>query len=281
MTEPALRRVLDAEREIMNELAPFYDELPNANSHVYRRERAAFVAWLLETLRRSGAKPETQRFLDAGCGPGELMGLLARAGCEHLTGLDLAEAMLHRAQTLPGPAPGLVRACIEAPPFAGPHFDVIVAGFTVHHMLEPRAFFRLVDRVLRPGGWFFLLEYDAEHFDGRLRKLAVEPWAALLRRVLRFKNRAALARHAGVALRFNPAHTLRSFEEILAAMPRPESYAIERHPRGMLSSAVVTAVDGDSGFDRALVRRLEDMDRWLCPRFGGSYQWIAGQRGRS
>ena len=262
----------------MNELAPFYEELPAANSIVYRRERQAFVTWLLETLRRSGTKPEAQNILDAGCGPGDLSRPLTSAGCSHVTGIDLAEGMLHQARRLGGSSLELVRACIEAPPFGGPRFDVVVGGFTLHHMLEPRAFFEMVDRVLRPGGWFFLLEYDARHFDSQLRKAGVEPWAALLRRILRFKNRAALARHAGIELRFNPAHRLRGFEEILAAIPQRESYAIGRHPSGLLTSAFVSAVDGDSAFDRGLVRILERIDRRLCPHFGGSYQWIAGRR---
>ncbi len=274
-----LATVLAEERRIMNLYAPDYDAAVLTNAYVYRLERSAFVAWMAHTLRAAGRDPRTAAVLDAGCGTGSVIDLLSQAGFARLTGIDFAEGMIGEARKRGLRDARWVRGTIEEPPFDGATFDVILASFTLHHLYDPGAFFRLVDRTLRPGGWFFALEYDGdsgsmEDARGGTRRALGD----LVRGMFALKNHRALGSCPVLPRLFNPAHRALGLEEIRRALPDPGRYEIHREPRGVLLPALLPVLVEESALDRAIARWGSAVDRRLAPRVGGLFQWIAGRR---
>jgi len=280
-----MARVHAEERRIMNAWAPGYDAWMVSSSYVYARFRRAFARWVLEILRSDGLDPAALSILDAGCGTGALLAHLAdpdvaEAGPRRRVGLDLAEGMLAESRRAAPGAHG-VQGLIEAPPFAEDAFDAVVACWTLHHLADLGDFFRLCDRSLRPGGWFFVLDYDAAFAPvaegGSRRSAKGDAVRALWAR----KNRAALARRPDLAHEFNPAHRLVSFAEIRRALG-DRDYALRREVRGLLLPAFRDVLVEESALDRALARGLGALDGWLERRGGGRehgyLQWIAGRR---
>jgi SAM-dependent methyltransferase len=273
-----VQTVLAKEREIMNSFAPHYRTSYFGNSYFYREERKRFMAWVLRTLREAGRDPARLSFLNPGSSVGDLLEPLARAGARRLTGLDIAEEMLRVARRRV-PSARFILGSIESHDFGPERFDVILTSFTLHHMLDPRAFFTLVDRVLAPGGWFFILDYNAEGWENAPgTKPVVHALAAPLRRLMKWKNRRILARQPDVKFTCNPAHHLLTYGQIRAAMPSPAAYRMRRHTRGVLLPAFNYALVEESALDRTLARGLDLLDRVAEPFAAGNLQWIAGQR---
>jgi SAM-dependent methyltransferase len=100
------------------------------------------------------------RILDFGAGRGvqgtngnrfvrDLINLKGRVS--HITGVDVDKAVLEN--------PMVNDAYVVAPgsplPFEPASFDIIYSDWVLEHVDDPRAFIREVERVLKPGGWFF------------------------------------------------------------------------------------------------------------------------------
>lgn len=91
--------------------------------------------------------------LDAGCGTGAVLALLARKNPNrHYTGLDLSPRMIELAQSKKIPGTAFFCGDCEAIPFAPASFDAIVCSMSFHHYPHPEEFFKSCFRVLRPGG---------------------------------------------------------------------------------------------------------------------------------
>jgi tRNA (cmo5U34)-methyltransferase len=116
------------------------------------------------------APPTPATVLDLGCGDGRLGALMlaARPSVTRVVAVDVSPPMLERARArFDGDARVEVREwdlSVALDPLAsqGP-FDVIVSGFAIHHLEDPRKrdLFGEVARLLRPGGWFANLEVVA------------------------------------------------------------------------------------------------------------------------
>jgi ubiquinone/menaquinone biosynthesis C-methylase UbiE len=273
-----LATVLDAERKIMNRLAPYAPTHPLLNSYYYRRERPKFVEAIVRAVRAAGRDPTDCSVLEVGVGAGDNLALLAAAGFRRLTGLDIAEEMLRQTREWV-PSARTLHGSVEAHDFGAERFDLVLAMFTLHHMLDPGAFFRLVDRVLDPGGWFAIAEYNAQGWpNARWTRPLIDLTAAPLRRLIKLKNRRLLARDEPVPPEFNPAHRLLSFQQILDAMPNPQAYATQRTTHGLLLSAFNYALVEESAFDRAFAEVLDRVDGIVMPPHAGNLQLIIGQR---
>jgi ubiquinone/menaquinone biosynthesis C-methylase UbiE len=284
MTEPDLSTVLAEEETIMDVWARDYDDAALSNAYLYRLERGQFASWIARTVSSADREPGSASVLDAGCGTGDLLERLSRHGFEDLTGLDLSEGMLRVARDRDLGGARWMRGVIEDPPFERESFDLVIACFTVHHLLDPSAFFRLVDRVLRPGGWFFILDFDGGEGSQRsLSARAQKSSGELVRAAFAWKNRRALAAQPALPRLFNPGHRRRSFGELMAAMERPSEYEVRRLSRGVLLPALTLVLIEESRFDRMVARWAAAFDRRLAPRIGGVFQWVAGRRrlGRS
>lgn len=276
MTAPEPIAARAEERRIMDFYAPTYRRHTLTNSYSYQEERRLFVAWILERLRAAGRDPERLSYLDVGCGPGNLGELLHEAGCASVTGLDLSLEMLR--QTPPGET-RLVQGTVEEPPFAAGSFDVLLAAFTVHHLADPRAFFRLVDQALAPGGWFFLLEYSGNAWSvASPMRPVLGTLVSPLRAFFKLKNRTVLRALPPMPALFNPAHRLLRFEELRAAIPPSTRFRLVREAHGFWLPFFNHALVGESAFDRVFYRGLRRFDRAFRAVAPGHFQWIAGER---
>ena len=276
-----LAAVLEEERELMNFYAPHYRTSLLFNSYYYREERRRFADWMLRILAGAGRDPSTLSFLDVGCGTGELLELLAERGCFRLTGIDLAEEMLSARNHRRIPGVRLVHGSVEHHDFGAERFDVIASVLTVHHLCDPGAFFRLADRHLPVGGRFFVLEYNGAGWaHGRLTRKPVSAIVAPLRRLIKIKNRAALATVPPVPARFNHAHRLLRFEDLVAAIPGRDAYRVTRYTRGLFLPALNNALVRESGVDATLHELIGAFDRIAEPFGAGYLQGVAGERVR-
>ena len=120
------------------------------DEHWWYRNTRALVADLL-----SPWLTQSQRILDAGCGPGGNGAWLAQHGT--VVGVDVSpDALAFVRARRPGTRP--VRASLEALPFPDSIFDVVVGITVLYTIDDDRRAFRELARVLAPGGALLLFE---------------------------------------------------------------------------------------------------------------------------
>jgi SAM-dependent methyltransferase len=100
---------------------------------------------VFEAVRESGPK----RFLDAGCGMGELAERVQRELGAEVVAVDISPRMveLTRARGLDA-----TEADVQALPFEDGSFDCVAAGWVLYHLPDLDLGVRELARVLRPGG---------------------------------------------------------------------------------------------------------------------------------
>ena len=103
------------------------------------------------------------RVLDVGCGPGTVLGQLARAFDVTAVGVDVSPRMIEVARR-EVPEAGFHVAAAEALPFADATFDAVIMRMVVHHLDRPRAFPE-VRRVLRPSGRLAITTTDPDGLE--------------------------------------------------------------------------------------------------------------------
>lgn len=107
-------------------------------------------------------KESWENLLDAGCGPGPMITLLAERYPErHYTGVDLTPKMIETAKKKNIPNAEFVVGDCENLPFAPDSFDAMICANSFHHYPNPQAFFDSVYRVLKQGGRLILRDYTA------------------------------------------------------------------------------------------------------------------------
>jgi 2-polyprenyl-6-hydroxyphenyl methylase/3-demethylubiquinone-9 3-methyltransferase len=107
----------------------------------------------------SRATLKDARLLDVGCGGGLLAEELARRGA-HVTGIDLAPAMIQTAQ-LHAAGSGLqidyrVQDATELAAQQPRAFDVVCCMEMLEHVADPAGFIAVLGRLARPGGAIFV-----------------------------------------------------------------------------------------------------------------------------
>jgi SAM-dependent methyltransferase len=94
--------------------------------------------------------------LDVGCGPGRVLGFVARRGIRCI-GLDRSRVSLGLAIQRYG-RPGVVGDNLQLP-FAEGAADVVISDGVIHHTEDPLTAFAENFRILRPGGQMYLAVY--------------------------------------------------------------------------------------------------------------------------
>jgi SAM-dependent methyltransferase len=135
--------------------ATFYDEYPfdwapNGPQELLRAVVSPLLADLIENL-----EPKSL-VLDVGCGPGRVLGFLARRGTRCI-GVDRSRISLGLAMQRYS-RPTVVADNLHLP-FAGGSADVLISDGVIHHTEDPEAAFAENCRVLRPDGQMYLAVY--------------------------------------------------------------------------------------------------------------------------
>lgn len=107
-------------------------------------------------------KEPWETLLDAGCGPGPMITLLAEKYPQrHYTGIDLTPKMVETARKKQIANAEFVVGDCENLPFAPESFDTMICANSFHHYPNPQAFFVSVQKVLKPNGRLILRDYTA------------------------------------------------------------------------------------------------------------------------
>jgi demethylmenaquinone methyltransferase/2-methoxy-6-polyprenyl-1,4-benzoquinol methylase len=138
---------------MFDRIAPTYDVL----NHVLSGNTDA--RWRRITVRRLGLTGR-ERALDACCGTGDLAVALAEGGAREVVGTDFSPAMVELARRKAGERIRFDVADTTRLPFEDASFDVATIGFGVRNLEDMDAGFREIQRVLRPGGRFAVLEFS-------------------------------------------------------------------------------------------------------------------------
>ncbi len=133
---------------------------------------------------RAGSRAATEvssaRVLDVCCGSGDLTLDFDSAGAAAV-GLDFTPELLERAVSkAEGRGLPFLHGDALHLPFAAAHFDVSSVAFGLRNVADRRRCLREMARVVRPGGWVYVLEFQVpEGFLGWCYRLYFErllPW---------------------------------------------------------------------------------------------------------
>ncbi len=142
--------------------ASLYDELlddPLRNRFALDAAHFHLRKWILieRLLRRAGVVPETQRWLDVGCGRGELLELAGNhfanaMGCDPSAGMLSSKTSFKKFAQ-----PSLVEL-----PFDDCSVDFVTAVCVLHHVhwTDRTPLINEIRRVLRPGGLCCVIEHN-------------------------------------------------------------------------------------------------------------------------
>jgi cytosine/adenosine deaminase-related metal-dependent hydrolase/SAM-dependent methyltransferase len=100
--------------------------------------------------------------IDLGCGTGRWLDVLERAGPRSLVGVDLSQEMLNLAKAKLGDAAKLLCADYANAALASDSADIVFCNFVLGYIDEPERLFRLVRKILRPGGLLYLSDVHPE-----------------------------------------------------------------------------------------------------------------------
>lgn len=133
----------------------FYDEhpfdwvVPDASEPIQKVVSRSLVE-MIESL------PPDSLVLDVGCGPGRVLGVLARRGLKCI-GLDRSRVSMGLAIKRYG-RPGVVGDNLRLP-FADACADVVISDGVIHHTEDPEVAFAENCRILKPSGRMYLAVY--------------------------------------------------------------------------------------------------------------------------
>jgi ubiquinone/menaquinone biosynthesis C-methylase UbiE len=124
------------------------------------------------TVELAGIRPG-ERILDVGCGPGRLALVAATTAGprSEVCGIDPAPEMVELARRKAAQANARTRfevGVIEALPFPGDHFDVVLSSLMLHHLPDAVKRRGLIEiyRVLKPAGRLVAVDFGATPREG-------------------------------------------------------------------------------------------------------------------
>jgi malonyl-CoA O-methyltransferase len=160
----AVKYFMDAFR--LKLLAAFEDMAPIFSEHIDAEDGRYLLT--LESIRNS----KSTKILDAGCGKGRYLRLLAQSGLPlELHGADLSHAVM---ETIPAPIK-TAQGSLLSLPYADESFDFVYTCEALEHAVHLDGALRELARVLKPGGTLLVIDKDIRHL-GRLKLPAWEQW---------------------------------------------------------------------------------------------------------
>ncbi len=193
---------LDDAVDLYDKLAPRYDKL----HHRWLRHAGGEAQAALEGLVRALATPNS-RFLDAGCGTGNLARRLIAEGMPPnlMTLLDPSVAMLARCADIPVPK---IQGRLESLPFEDGTFDLVTCAWALETVPDPHLALSELCRIVRAGGALCLAFCADEPARGLADSLMRQ--ALLFRGTGRFMSRSrlmqAIERFENFEVRAIPSH---------------------------------------------------------------------------
>src|SRR6516165_11243804 len=119
----------------------------------------------------AGIVPEPESVLDVGCGTGRLLRRAYRYWPDaHLIGVDPAPGMIEKAKLLT-PFATFYTSMAEALPLEDASVDLALSTTSFHHWQDQVAGLREIARVLRPGGYFMLVDLSLPEWLGGVFRL--------------------------------------------------------------------------------------------------------------
>lgn len=133
---------------------PIRDRFTGQESMFFHRRKADLIR---RFFQRRGMATSGLRYLDVGCGKGELLHLL-QSDFQRAAGCDVSSGMMRQIA-------GIDARVQEDPlqvPFADAEFDLVTAVCVYHHVppADRRTLTSEIRRVLRPGGIFCMIEHN-------------------------------------------------------------------------------------------------------------------------
>lgn len=133
---------------------PIRDRFTGEESIFFHRRKAELIR---RFFRRQGLSCSNLRYLDVGCGKGELLHLL-QSDFKQAAGCDVSSGMMKEIA-------GIETRVQEDPlkiPYGDAEFDLITAVCVYHHVAPASraALTKEIGRALRPGGIFCIIEHN-------------------------------------------------------------------------------------------------------------------------
>lgn len=152
MTESRFDQLSSSYEELLRD--PLRDRFTGHEPAFFHRRKADLIR---QFYRRRKVATSELRYLDVGCGKGELLGLL-RSDFKQTRGCDISVEMMRQ---IAGMDVRVQQDSLQIP-FGDAEFDLVTAVCVYHHVppASRRTLTQEIRRVLRPGGIFCMIEHN-------------------------------------------------------------------------------------------------------------------------
>lgn len=226
MSQPEFDRYSPSYEDLLKD--PFRDRFTGGESAFFHERKRDLIRNYFRAAKRT---TQEMRYLDVGCGKGELISLL-RDDFQQTEGCDPSPGMLSAVKG--------IKTSVQQEhgklPFAKEEFDFVTAVCVFHHVPVPErpALMREICRVLKPGGVLAVIEHNPYNpvTRGIVSRTPVDADAVLLKpgEVTGLMSRASFTPESPRYFLYFPGAVYRRgahvLEELLRFLPLGGQYAV-------------------------------------------------------